>query len=135
MSETIQPSHGGASSTGLDPNVAAGLSYVLGAITGIIFFLVEKDNAYVRFHAAQSIVVFGAVFVANILLSVIGAVLGNIPGLGIVTGLIVFAASMLLALGALGAWLYLMIKAFTGSGAELPVAAPYARKLLGARVG
>ena len=135
MSETLQPSHGGTSSTGLDPNVAAGLSYVLGVITGIIFFLVEKNNAYVRFHAAQSIVVFGAIFVLNIVLTVLLSILGNIPGLGLISGLLGMAVSVVLGLGSLAVWVYLMVKAFTGNGAELPVAGPYAHKLLGTGIG
>ena len=43
------------SSTGLNKNTSAALSYVLGAITGVIFLVLEKDP-FVRFHAMQSIV-------------------------------------------------------------------------------
>lgn len=61
---TVQAQTGGPvtqttqSSTGLDENVAGLLCYVLGWVTGLIFFLIDK-RPYVRFHAAQSIVVFG----------------------------------------------------------------------------
>jgi len=48
--------------TGLPKNTAAALSYVLGPITGVVFYVLEKDP-YVRFHAMQSIVVFVALFV------------------------------------------------------------------------
>jgi uncharacterized membrane protein len=41
----------------LPENIAALLSYVLGWITGLVFLLFDR-RAYVRFHAAQSIVVF-----------------------------------------------------------------------------
>ena len=43
------------SSTGLDENIAALLSYVFGWLSGLIFFLIEKDSRLVRFHAMQSI--------------------------------------------------------------------------------
>jgi uncharacterized membrane protein len=43
--------------SGLPENIAALLSYVLGWITGLVFLLIDK-RPYVRFHAAQSIVVF-----------------------------------------------------------------------------
>ena len=43
------------SSTGLDENIAALLSYILGWVSGLIFFLIEKDSKFVRFHAMQSI--------------------------------------------------------------------------------
>ncbi len=69
------PSAPGASRPGstinLDPNVAGLLCYLVGWITGLIFYLMEKENKFVRFHAMQSIVVFGALSVASIILSFI----------------------------------------------------------------
>ena len=41
--------------TNLEPNIAAALSYIISPFTGIIFFIVEKDDKFVRFHAFQSI--------------------------------------------------------------------------------
>jgi len=38
----------GKTSTGMQPNMEALLSYVLGFITGLIFYLVEKENKFVR---------------------------------------------------------------------------------------
>jgi uncharacterized membrane protein len=49
----------GNTSTGLQENVAALLCYVLGWVTGLIFFLIEPNNKFIRFHAMQSIIVFG----------------------------------------------------------------------------
>ena len=63
-------------STGLSPNVAGLLCYVAGWITGIIFLVLEQRNKFVRFHAAQSIVTFGTITVA-------GIVLGLIPVVGV----------------------------------------------------
>ena len=45
------------SSTGLDANLAAMLCYAIGWVTGLIFFVVEKDSRFVKFHAMQSIIV------------------------------------------------------------------------------
>ncbi|MFA5881215.1 MAG: DUF4870 domain-containing protein [Eubacteriales bacterium] len=47
-------------SLGLAPNVAAALSYVLGVVgfgfvSGIIVFILERENRFVRFHSMQSI--------------------------------------------------------------------------------
>ncbi len=50
----------GKSSTGLDENVAGLLCYVLGWVSGLVFFLIEKESKFVKYHAMQSIVVFGA---------------------------------------------------------------------------
>ncbi len=49
---------------GLKPNVAAALSYVLGFITGLIFYLISK-NKFVRFHAMQSLSLAVIVFLAT----------------------------------------------------------------------
>jgi uncharacterized membrane protein len=48
---------------GMQPNVAAGWSYVFGWISGLIFFFLEKQNRFVRFHAMQSIIFFGGLTV------------------------------------------------------------------------
>ena len=54
------------SSTGLSPNVAGLLCYVLGWVTGIIFVVWEKKSTFVKFHAWQSIMTFGVLFVASL---------------------------------------------------------------------
>src|SRR5688500_11267796 len=72
----------GKSSSGLDENIAALLSYVFGWVSGLVFFLIEKDSKLVRFHAIQSI-----------LLCVVIAVLGI--ALWVVTFLFVIVAAML----------------------------------------
>ncbi len=60
----------GPSSIGMDPNISAGLGYLFG-IVAIIFFFIEKQNRFVRFHNAQAIllgiaylVLFGLWFLA-----------------------------------------------------------------------
>ena len=58
----------------------AAASYLLGFVTGIIMLLIEKQSKFVRFHAMQSTLLFGGVFVANI-------ALGFIPILGWLVGL------------------------------------------------
>ncbi|MFA5076742.1 MAG: hypothetical protein WC480_05030 [Patescibacteria group bacterium] len=55
---------------GLEPKVAAALSYVLGFITGILFIAVSKDK-FVRFHAMQSIITSVVLIVINYLLDYI----------------------------------------------------------------
>src|SRR5579872_2554302 len=56
--------------SGMSENVAALLSYLLGWVTGIIFFLIDK-RPFVRFHAAQSIVVFGGLHIINIVIGIV----------------------------------------------------------------
>lgn len=81
-----------------DQNLKAALTYLLGFVTGIFFLLTEKENSFVRFHALQSTVVFGALFILNF-----------VPVLGFFTvplGLIL--------------WIFLMYKAYSGERYKLP---------------
>ena len=96
----------GKSSTGLQPNVAALLSYLAGFITGIIFFVIEKDNKFVRFHAMQSIILFGGFFALQMALVFTVFLIFLIPILNIV--------SLIL-------WVILMIKAYKGEMYKLPI--------------
>ncbi len=100
-------------STGIQENVASLLCYVAGWITGLIFFLIEKENKTVRFHAVQSIVVFGALQIMQIILSII-----------------VFAWFLLpiLFILVVALWVTLMIKAYQGQMLRIPVAADLADK-------
>lgn len=111
--------------TGLAPNMAGALSYFLGALTGILFLVLDKGRPFVRFHAMQSIVLTVAWFAVWVVLSIFGLVLGAVPIIG---WLISFLLS--LAVGILGfvLWLYLMYRAYSGDEWELPVLGPYARR-------
>lgn len=95
---------------GLDENIASALTYVLGFITGIIFFIVEKENKTVRFHAMQSNITFGGLFVVQIVLSFISFI---IPFLGLL--------SLLISLLTLILWIVLIIKAYQGEKFKLPI--------------
>jgi uncharacterized membrane protein len=105
------------SSTGLDANIAGALSYVLGPITGILFFVLEKESKFVKFHAMQSIITFLGLFVVSV-------VLGFIPILG-------WIVAIFLQLAALILWLVLMFKAFQGEKFKLPVIGDMAEKQVG----
>jgi len=107
---------------GMQPNVAAGLSYVLGWITGLVFFLMEKQNRFVRFHAMQSILFFGGLNILNILLSIIGGL--NIPLLSALAGVI----GGLIGLVSFVGWIVLMIMGFQGKYFKLPIVGDYAEK-------
>ena len=104
----------GKTSTGIQPHVAALLSYGLGWVTGLIFYLIEKENKFVRFHAFQSIVAFGA-------LNVLTIVLVAVPVIGWMLVPIVYLLELVL-------WIVLMIKAYQGEKFKLPVAGELAEK-------
>lgn len=112
--------------TGLDENVAAALSYVFGWVTGIVMFLVESDNEHVRFHAAQSIVVFGGLMVLSIVVGFFSTGLAFMTGGGIVSTLIsmiIGLVSFVIWIAVLVLWVYLIARTYQGKDPRVPVAA------------
>jgi uncharacterized membrane protein len=103
-----------ATSTGLEPNVAGLLCYLLGWITGIIFLVIEKNNRDIRFHAIQSILVFGAITIVDI-------VIGWIPILGWIVLSVLGVVAFIL-------WIVLMYKAYKGEKWLVPIAGKIAEK-------
>lgn len=102
------------SSTGLDENVAGLLCYVLGWVSGLVFVLLEQKSKFVRFHAMQSIYVFGTLTVA-------GIIIGWIPFIGgVIAGLIGLLGFVL--------WIILMIKAYQGVQFKVKWAGDFAER-------
>lgn len=106
---------------GLDENVAGTLSYVFGFITGLIFFLVETENEFVRFHAAQSMLVFGGLFVLSFVIGALAMFLELIPFVGWIFSLMLGLVSLLIAPVGFVLWIVLMYKAYSGERYGLPV--------------
>ena len=102
--------------TGLQQNVEAAGAYALFLISGILLLLIEKKNPFVRFHAMQSTVTFGGLFVAY-------QVFGLVPLLG---GLLKFAT----AVAWIGLWIHLAMRAFRGERYKLPVVGDLCESLL-----
>jgi uncharacterized membrane protein len=107
--------------TGLDENVAGALAYVLGFVTGIVFLVLESDNRFVRFHAAQSIVISVIAIGINVALGVLATILSFVPRIGFVFGGILGLLGTLVSLAFLLLWLFLMYKAYSHERYELPV--------------
>jgi len=103
-------------STGLSPNVAGLLCYVGIWISGIIFLVLEQRNQFVRFHAAQSIVAFGTLTVA-------GIILGLIPVVG-------DAFSTIIGIIGFIVWIIMIVKASNGEWYKLPWAGDVAEKIV-----
>ena len=100
-------------SSGLPKNTAAALCYLLGWVTGIVFLLIEKEDKFVRFHAMQSVVVFGILTLASF-----------VPVVGWILSPFLMLAGFIL-------WLVLMVKAYQGEEFELPIVGKLARQWLG----
>lgn len=100
-------------SVGLEENVEGALCYLLGFITGILFYFLEKRSEFVRFHATQSTILF-------IGLCILSYLFMFVPFLGSVISII----SLLL-------WLFLMYKAYEGERYKLPVVGDLAEQHMG----
>ena len=121
------------SSTGLDENIAALLSYVFGWVSGLIFFLIEKDSRLVKFHAMQSILFNVLVAVTGIVLWIVTFILvligTQLPGfLGTILSLLVTLIWILFSIGLLIGWIMCLTKAFQGQYFKLPVIGNFAEK-------
>ena len=114
--EQRQSAGSGDSTTGLKPNVAGLLCYLGGWITGIIFLVIEQKNRFVRFHAVQSIIVFGVLTIASAILSWIPFVGGFF---GAFIGILIFIS-----------WVVLMVKAYHGEIYKIPGAGDIAESII-----
>jgi uncharacterized membrane protein len=118
------PAPAAASGDGLAENVAGLLCYAVGWVTGIIFLLIDK-RPFVKFHAAQSIVVFGALTILKIGGGMI-ITFGGLLGVGLWA-----AMFMLIGLLAFVLWILLMVKAYQHELFKLPVVAEIAEGIAG----
>jgi uncharacterized membrane protein len=97
----------GTTASGLDANVAAALAYAVGWVTGLALLFFEEENTFVRFHAFQSVFVFGG-------LSLAWMVALSVPFLGwIVAFFVIPPVSAIL-------WLLLMYRAYQGERFKVP---------------
>ena len=96
------------------------LAYLLGPVTGIVLLLTEKKSEYIRFHAMQSTIVFGAFLLLYL-------VFGIVPVLGWIIAILL---SPILTLLSFVLWLVLMWKAYNGEKYKLPYFGDLAEKQL-----
>ena len=121
------------SSTGLDENVAALLSYIFGWLSGLIFFLIEKDSRLVRFHAMQSlllnvlvIIVAIVIWVATVVLWLISAQISGF--LSAIVSIVATLVWVVFGIAILIAVVMCLVKAFQNQYFKLPVIGNFAEK-------
>ena len=95
--------------TSIPPGIAAAATYFFPFIGGLVMLAIEKENRFVRFHAAQSIVFW--------VCAIPVAVLSWIPFIG-----------NLIGLAFLVAWVFLMYEAWTNKEFEMPFLGALARR-------
>jgi|SRR5580765_2139880 uncharacterized membrane protein len=116
----------GPTSTGVDPRLSALLCYSAWWISGLIFLIIEQQHRTVRFHAAQSIVLFGGL---SLLIGMLSA--GSV-GMLVVSAAAFQAARLLVYLvwiAAVAIWMLLMLKTFQGETWRVPFASDLATRL------
>ena len=113
---------------GLDENVASAACYVLGWLTGLLFFVMEKENKTVRFHAMQSILTFLPLSILYWILGWVYAMMVFGAGVYGAVGIwgILSLISLLIAIVMLLLWLFLMYKAYQGEKFLVPIVGPIA---------
>jgi uncharacterized membrane protein len=115
------------SSTGLAPRLAAPLAYAGWWITGVVLWLVERRDVYVRFHAAQAIAAFGLIALFIVAFGTLAvASLSFLPS---AFWPFVWAAG-LTWVAALVLWLLSMWKAANGEPWRIPIAAELADRMM-----
>jgi uncharacterized membrane protein len=100
--------------SGLEPRFAAALAYLGGALTGILFLIIEKQDRFVRFHAMQSTMTFLGVIVVHFVLRGV-PVIGPVLTFAFVVGIVIL-------------WVILIVKAFSGERYKLPYIGDWAEQ-------
>jgi uncharacterized membrane protein len=115
-------------STGIDAPLASVLCYAGWWLTGLVFLVVERNHRGVRFHAAQSVVLFGALSVAMVALGGVSVVALLVPGpaFRLLQGI-----GNLIWLGAVLLWVALLVKTFRGETWRVPLASGVADRIAG----
>ena len=117
-----------AAGTGLTMNLAAALSYALGAITGAAFLVLDpyKTDPFVRFHAMQSVLFSVACIVVSIAWSIVVGILVSVAGFWVLTFDV--PLRLLFGLGIFGLWLYVMFQAYSQREFRIPFIGDFAAK-------
>ena len=115
---------------GFAPNIAATICAALPLLGGIIFLVLEKKNAFVRFWAMQSVFFGGVCFALSILLQIVSFILAYIPILGWILLFVLGIASIVFWLGCVVVWVITIVKAFSNVEWEIPYLGKLARKQL-----
>src|SRR5437868_1382958 len=119
-----------STTTGLPSNIAAALACIP-LIGGLIFYILEKHDSFVRFYAMQSIIFGGAWIVFDIVSKIIFTIFGAVPALG---GLLIVLWGLIAALVHLAflvVFIITVVKAFSGVRWDIPYIGPMARKQVG----
>ncbi len=115
-----------STSTGVDPRLAALLCYTAWWLSGLIFLFIEKQHRTVRFHAAQSLVLFGGLSIIIAVLSFVSVAMLMVSGGAFQAARVVV---YVVWIGAVGLWLVLMYRTYHGETWRVPLAGDLAARI------
>lgn len=131
MPDPVNPTPAsGPTTTGLPSNVAAALACIP-LVGGLVFFILEKHDQFVRFYAMQSIIFGGLWFLFKLATWIVFVILAAIPFAGWVLTSLWSFLSALIHLAFFVIMIIAMIKAFSGVRWDIPYIGPMARKQVG----
>ncbi|MEP7274532.1 MAG: hypothetical protein ABI882_23780 [Acidobacteriota bacterium] len=107
-------------SSGLEPNIAAVLSYLImiPPITPVIMLMVEKEDRFVRYHAIQGLLLGLVCLIGIFGLEMIAKAAGHIAR---PLELLLNLGILLSGLGAFGLWVWLLLRAYQGKSVKIPI--------------
>lgn len=116
---------------GLHANLAAALAYVAGIVTGILFLVIEpyRKDRVIRFHAFQSIYFNLAWIALWVGWTIAGLVQGAVAKE--LSFILQAPVDLLLMVGGLALWVFLMFTAHQGKMTRLPLIGALAAKQAG----
>src|SRR5438552_2750019 len=116
----------GPTSTGLSARTEAILGYLFWWLGGLVFFVIERKNRFVRFHGAQSFICFGCVFVLLYALLLICLM----PLLSFLLSIPLSFAGTFITVIAIVTWLFMMFQMYRGRNFRIPIVSQYADRLV-----
>jgi len=119
-----------STTTGIPSNIAAALACIP-LVGGIIFYILEKRDGFVRFYAMQSIIFGIAWILFGIASGILDGLFRHVPGIGFLLVAIWDLLSWLIYLALFVLMVVTMVKAFSSQRWELPYIGPMARKQVG----
>jgi len=119
-----------STSTGLPSNLAAAIACIP-LIGGIIFYILEKKDNFVRFYAMQSIILGGALLLCCFVYWIAHWMLAHIPVLGVIFFIILWLPWAFAIVAIFAFFIVAVVKAFSGVRWEIPYIGQMARKQMG----
>lgn len=128
----VLPDAAPAATTGLPRNVAAAIATFFPLLGGVVFLILEKKDAFVRFYAMQSVFLGGVLFAVSLMVGLAELIFRQIPIIGGLIALVFVALNLVFSLAWLVVWVIAIVKALSNVEWNVPYLGAMARKQLGA---